>query len=146
MQNKTVNHWGKFVSSDSPVTGVMTVHSLNWECLDETCVTCESIYNQIQMDESLSEEEKESELESVECDSSHTKIFGNWKKDDNGQYIPDESGDFSAILNESTVQIVWSKNTQNAALCSPCFPGQVDLDTLGEFLGYCLPEYMIYKG
>lgn len=142
----TVNHWGKIVNSESPIIGVMAVHSLNWDCLDETCLTCEGIYEEIKSDESIPEDEKDSKLESVECDSSHTKIFGNWKKDNSGQYIPDESGEFSAILNESTIQIVYSKFTQRASLCSLCYPGQADLDTLGEFLAYTLPEYMIYKG
>ncbi len=140
----TVNHYGKWVESDTPVTGVMSNNRIAWEYLnDEICLTCEEICTEIELDESLSEDEKQEELESVECDPSHDKIIGDWIKDSDGKYAPDESGEFAAILRESVVQVVWSKFTTRGALCSPCYPGQVDLDSDGDFLAYTLPDYLV---
>ena len=123
---KTVNHWGKYVSSDKPVTGVLSVNSVCWEFIDdEIYLTCESIYDEIESCKRCPECEVPLELvlddfsecpecgwsydvekELVECDSSHDKIIGDWKKDNDGLYIPDESGEFAAIMCESVVQVV----------------------------------------
>ena len=71
------NHYGKWVDSESPVTGVINSNNVAWEWInDEICLTCEEIYESIENDESLNEEEKQRELEFIECDSSHTRIFG----------------------------------------------------------------------
>jgi hypothetical protein len=54
---KTVNHWGKWVSSDVPVTGVLNSNSIAWEFVnDEICLTCEKIYDDILNDESIEDE------------------------------------------------------------------------------------------
>ena len=149
MTIKSVNHYGKWVSSDKPVTGVLSCNSIAWECVDdEICLTCDKILDGIKaeyQDEGGDGDEFQDELDSIECDSSHTKIIGDWIKADDGKYSPDETKEFAAIVNESTVQVVWSKYTKRGALCSPCYPGQVDLDTPGDFLGYALPDELIYK-
>ena len=140
------NHWGKWVDSDKPVTGVISNNNLAWEWIEDECLTCQEIYEDIKNDDSLTEDEKQSQLDFIECDSSHTKIFGDWILDTKtGQYDIDYNGEFSAIENEDTTQIVYSKYTKRGALCSPCYPGQVDLDSDGIYLGYTLPDYMIYN-
>jgi hypothetical protein len=72
-----------------------------------------------------------------------TVLIGSWIKVD-GKYEPDKSGEYAAIVNETTTQVVWSRHTKRCALCSPCYPGQADLDTLpgkyGDILAYCLPD------
>ena len=137
-----INHWGVTVDSDNPVTGVINSNGIAWEFIDdEICLTCESAVAEIDSDESI--EDKESEYEFIECDSSHEKIIGDWLKDESGKYYPDESKEFAAIVNESTIQVVWSKHTKRGSLCSPCYPGQVDLDSEGDYLGYTLPDYLI---
>ena len=142
----TINHYGHTVNSEIPVTGVLSSHSVAWEWIsDEICLTCEEIYNDIQEDESINEEDKESECDSVECDSAHTKIMGDWIKDSDGKYMPDESKEFAAIIRESVVQVVWSKYTASGALCSPCYPGQVDLDSKGDYLAFTLPDELLTK-
>lgn len=139
-----VNHWGKTVNSNKPITGVLSIHSIAWEWItDEICLTCEQIISDIESDESLSDEEKEHELEFLECDSSHDKIIGDWLQDENGKYYPDESKEFAAIVRETTVQVVWSTHITTGGLCSPCYPGQVDLDSTGEFKAYTLPEELL---
>lgn len=141
------NHYGKWVDSDTPTTGVIYSNNVMWGRVnDEICLTCEEIWESIENDDSMDEDEKQSELDFVECDSSHTRIFGDWiYNTKTKQYTPDKNGEFAAIENESTVQIVWSKFIKHGALCSPCYPGQVDLDTPGEFLGYTLPDDLMYK-
>ena len=142
----TINHWGKWIDSEVPTTGVLSIHSVMWEFInDEICLTCEEIIRDIESDESLDNDEKESEVEFIECDSSHDKIIGNWRKDKQGLYIPDESGEFAAVVRESEIQVVWSKFTSKGNVCSPCFPGQVDLDSNGDFLAYTLPDELLYK-
>jgi len=115
----TINHWGKLIDSDKPVTGVLSHNEIAWEWIDdEICLTCEEIQSDIESDESLDDDEKESEMEFIECDSSHEKIIGEWKKGEQGLYIPDESGEFPAIVRETTVQVVWSKFTAKGNPCS----------------------------
>jgi hypothetical protein len=141
----TINHWGKWINSEEPVTGVLSIHSIEWDGVgDEICLTCEEIEAEI-IAQYEDEEERDEELESVECDSSHTKIWGKWKKGEEGKYEPDKTGEFAAILNETTVQVVWSRFTARGNVCSPCYPGQIDLDSTGEFLAYTLPDYLLYK-
>lgn len=140
----TVNHWGKWVDSETPVTGVLSNNRLNWEGVDEICLTCEEWTREINR-KYRSEEKRQNAYDQMECDSSHDKIFGDWKKDRKGIYHPDKNGEFAAILREDVTQIVYSKTTARGALCSPCYPGQVDLDSTGEFLAYTLPADMLYK-
>jgi hypothetical protein len=142
----TVNHWGIWVNSEEPITGVLSVHSVNWEYMDYgICLDCESIIEEIESDESLDEDGRQDELDSVECDSSHVKLYGDWIQDDNGQYAPDKNKEFAAIGHESELQIIWSTAVTRGALCSPCFPGQCDLDSEGEFMAYTLPDDLIRK-
>jgi hypothetical protein len=137
------NHYGIWVDSEKPVTGVHSTNRVNWEFMDdEICLTCEEIIENIDNDESLTDEEKEDEKEFIQCDSSHTRLIGDWLKDKDGLYYPDKAGEFAGIENESTIQVVWSKETRHCALCSPCYPGQGDIDSQGDFLAYCLPEEM----
>lgn len=74
-----------------------------------------------------------------------TVLAGSWKKDpETGKWEPDESGDYAAIVGEIYVQVVWSKTVVRCkSLCSPCFPGQADLDSVvsGDegYLTYDLP-------
>lgn len=142
--SKVINHWGKWIDSEVAVTGVLSIHSVAWEWItDEVCLTCEEIQEGIEKDESLDEDERESEMDSIECDGSHTKIIGDWKQDEKGKYFPDMGGEFAAIVNETTVQVVYSKVTKRGNVCSPCYPGQVDLDSDGEFLAYTLPSELL---
>ena len=50
-----------------------------------------------------------------------------------------ETSEYSLIVGETYTQVVWSKQTKRCTLCSPCYPGQGDLDTPGDFLSYDLP-------
>lgn len=137
----TTNHWGIQVDSETPITGVLNVGDVAWEWVDdEICLTCDEIEA-----EAIAEDGEDADLDFIECDPSHTRIFGDWLLNEDGKYEPDKNGEFAAISNEATVQVVWSKTTARAALCSPCYPGQADMDTPGDFLAYTLPDYLLSK-
>lgn len=144
---KTVNHWGKWVTSDVPVTGVISNNNLSWEWVNETCLTCEQIYKEFDNGSHTCEYGEDCNCaDFIECDSSHDKIMGDWTLDTKtGLYEVSKDAEFAAIISESVTQIVFSKFTKRGALCSPCYPGQVDLDSDGDFLGYDLPAEMKYQ-
>lgn len=56
-------------------------------------------------------------------------------------YEPDPDAEYSAIIGEIYAQIVRSKWVQNCALCSPCYPGQgnIERDGVGDYIAYTLP-------
>lgn len=157
----TVNHWGKWVDSNEPVTGVRNANNIAylWDVQPEIDLGYESAkvefmaqqlaqfqhdhgYDQTPSVDLVLEWETafddQCELEGYNSDR---YLIGDWLRDDNGQYEPSPNGEYSAIVNTdvNTVQIVRSGWVRYGALCSPCYPGQVDLDTDGEFLGYELP-------
>lgn len=161
-----VNHWGVWVDSETPVTGVISMNSVESEWLfdNEICPTCEELIDELNNleycpicgDVHLDEDgfcpacgyDKEKDMDFVEC-FDHEKLVGDWIKDDEGYYIPDETGEFAGIVSSSSfncIQVIWSKHTKKGfALCSPCFPGQADLDSEGEFTAFILPEDLMRK-
>jgi hypothetical protein len=152
----TTNHWGKWVDSEDPITGVYGINQLSawfWDECDEICLVCEQMEEDIdttpaddcEYDENGEPIEYWSDF-IIECDSSHEKLVGDWIKGDDGLYEPNKAGEWAGILRETTVQVVWSIHTARAALCSPCYPGQCDAGSKGEFLHYALPYDLIYKG
>lgn len=140
------NHWGIWIDSDKPITGVVSNNTPEW--LDEEICNRginlnyeewlkdqETVFNEAETDDEW-EHYLEDEYESQPDD---TILIGDWKKDKKGLYEPDDSGEYSAIVHEDVTQVVWSKYTKRTALCSPCYPGQGDLDTPGPWLAYDLP-------
>lgn len=156
MDTNMVNHWGKWVDKTVPVTGVI---SLN----DVSQFVCDEIDNGI----NLTAEAAEKEYRQDHYNHYHHKpnaismqkfwdqwedtpddewIIGDWIKDNDGLYDADrEHGEYAAIVRESTIQVVWSKYvTKTKNLCSPCYPGQADVQSGkdeddGQFLAYNLP-------
>jgi len=134
---KTLNHWGFWVNSESPITGVIQNNSI--EFLNDEIFSSKSI--DLDWEEFLKSNPTDEEKEAYESDSP-TVLIGDWIKR-NGKYQPKKSGEFSAIVGEIYTQVVYSKNFKRCGLCSPCYPGQGDLDSTGEFLTYTLPEDLI---
>ncbi len=83
---------------------------------------------------------KQSHEGCYEAGAGTTYLLG-YKKDLKGDYVPDPNAEFSAIVNvdEITTQITRSKWVSKTALCSPCYPGQGDLENSGENIAYTLP-------
>ena len=78
---------------------------------------------------------------------SYTELIGDWKQDSEGLYCEDREGTegFTAIWSKDSgniIQVVWSKTIKRvASMCSPCYPGQADLDSgEGDILAYSLPS------
>jgi hypothetical protein len=134
---KTLNHWGIWVDSESPITGV--IQNNNVEFLNDEIFSSKSI--DLDYEIFLKSNPSEEEVESYESDN-NTYLIGDWIKR-NGKYQPKKSGEFAAIVEECYTQVVYSKNFKRCALCSPCYPGQGDLDNEGEFLTYNLPLDLI---
>lgn len=59
--------------------------------------------------------------------------------------MPDNNAEYSAIVSvaSNTTQVVHSRWFIRSALCSPCYPGQADCETEGEFLAYSLPPEIV---
>lgn len=168
---QTINHWGHWVSSNDPVTGVVSCHNVEWiyEEIDYRAVTNLSYDGYMEQniadmtrawqnrqgeddmtpDEDLLEEWRDQLGEQYE-ESGDTYLIGSWYFDDASKQwevnkSPDLADDdaYAAIVDcdfsGGIVQVVWSRFVTRGGLCSPCCPGQVDLDNEGEFVGYDLP-------
>lgn len=158
------NHWGKWVNSDQPVGGVVSIHSVEWvndECSSgrEIDLTWESELIEFKADKLREYRARYGDKRNpsprtvakwvAECGENYDGgnydqryLIGDWVKDSEGKYDPDSAGEYAAIVHYDggmTIQIVHSKFATRAALCSPCYPGQVDLDSVGDYLGYDLP-------
>lgn len=91
--------------------------------------------------------------EDYEDQGEGTYLVGTWKPTADGKYEPDTSGTgihhggYAGIYRagSNVTQVVWSRYASRAALCSPCYPGQADLDTAGDFLAYTLPPDMFSR-
>ena len=125
------NHYGVMVDSDKPVIGVTLAAIPEWlqdeimgQAIDlawqEHLETCPRIHH-------------------GECEVSSDCYLIGFDVNDQGKYIIDTNAEYSAIVGETYCFIHASKWVQRCALCSPCFPGQGDLDSKGEFLAFTLP-------
>lgn len=164
-----VNHWGYWVDDSTPVGGVVNVNNVEYldEEVDrgasinltyeegwkeylrhKTSELVGAFWDGVTDNEPHdnplpTEEQVEEWQEEYNCfdDGPSTYLIGGWICDEDGLYGVDLSADYSAIVSydSMTAQIVRSKWVIRAALCSPCYPGQVDLDTPGDYLGYDFP-------
>lgn len=98
--------------------------------------------------EAAAEEYANRQLENWESDC--MILVGDWVQvdtDHNGYPVYDinEEGEngWAGIYRRDSgniLQVLWSKFAMMAHYCSPCYPGQGDLDTPGDaYLAYCLP-------
>jgi hypothetical protein len=159
-------------NEENILTGVLSANNLNWEFVDnEICLECDPYFHYLDKDicpdckieNSLEwQDEENSDVKichecggefdfEMEC-SDHSKLIGDWTiiTDKNGEifYEPTEDGEFSAIVTSSSfncVQVVKSKYIREVrCLCSPCFPGQADLNSgSGNIKCYDLPDYLV---
>ena len=143
------NHYGITVDSEKPVTGVFTNNQI--EFLSDEIFSGDNI--QLAW-ENYQEEifpEKPEEYPDTNYDdfligfveAKDKEKAWYWFPKRKIGYMPDEKAEYSAIVRESTTQVVQSKWFIRGALCSPCYPGQVDADSIGEFLAYSFPPDVI---
>jgi len=132
-------HYRVLVCKDIPIGGVVPAYNVQWlidEMMEEGVDLGYENFVKGMRERGFTEEKIERESEDFE---GGTYLLGFIKNDD-GLYEPDPEADISAIWNKQHVQIVRSETIKRRALCSPCFPGQGDLDTPGDYLTYCVPE------
>jgi hypothetical protein len=127
-------HYGVTVDTNVPMTGVVNNHSVEF-LHEEICAI-----DAIDIDLEAHRDECETCKSDNFCDdvemwdmSGDTIFIGAWKKTGKDTYEIDkenEKYDYAAIVRECVTQVVWSKHvTFVRALCSPCYPGQADLDS-----------------
>ncbi len=159
-------HYGVMIDLAKPTTGVVQNNSVEWLYEDadqgidlaweEHVAECKGKCFECGEEESADVHEVEGGHDFEEDDGRchdncgpyerGTVLAGSWRKGEDGKYEPDETGEYAAIVGETCTQIVWSKTTRRVrALCSPCYPGQADLDSgtaaEGEgYLAYDLPR------
>jgi len=92
----------------------------------------------------------EIEEPNFDCHESLTSLVG-FKKSENREecwywlsnlqygFLPNNLAEYSAIVGEIYTQVIKSEWVLKGSLCSPCYPGQVDSDSTGKFIGYSFP-------
>lgn len=132
-----------------PVTGVLNGNSVGY-FWDEDFIDLgyEQAFDQLQKEKAkelkISMEEAANLLYETDIDGG-TQLYGSWKQNNKGEYIPDTNGEYSAIYdpNDNYIQVVHSIWGIYCNVCSPCFPGQRDVDSKGNILAYCLPASLM---
>ena len=132
-RNGVVNHWGIWIDPDKPITGVVSNNQIVQFISDE-------MYNGIDLAwEEFIKSPDYDPNEDYDFFESDTWLIGDWILDSDGLYDYDPNGEYAAIVRESTTQVIYSKYTRRSGLCSPCYPGQADNDSEGDYLSYDLP-------
>ncbi len=125
------NHHGIIVDSEVPVIGVVAANIPEW--LYEEC-------DNKAADIAFEEHLRTCPLnDHSDCEVQSDCYLIGFKHGHDGKYDVNEITEYSAIVGETYCFIHASKWVQRCALCSPCFPGQGDLDSKGEFLAFTLP-------
>ena len=133
-----INHCGIIVDSEKPTTGVFNNNYLEWIFED----AMEGI--NLDWEQHLRECPNEDHIDCYE-DIEPTYLIGYKLNKKTNLYEIDKEAEYSAIVNtdSNTTQVVHSKWFIYGALCSPCYPGQVDCDTKGDFLAYSVPPEVV---
>ena len=158
-------HWGKWVSSDTPVTGVISCNNVEWiheevdggNSIDITDLDMTDNYVAEMTDTYRRENDLDDDWtpDAEQIDDwmqdfydhgygdsvGHQHLIGDWILGDDGKYDYDKSGVYSALVDyeSNLIYVYWSKYVSRAALGSPCIAGMCDLDSDGDYLAYDLP-------
>ena len=147
MKNTVTNHWGVWVGSEQPTTGVIHNNEPEW-FHDEICYkeAVNLTYQEALAEYSANPDEyleygieSEDDFNDRYESMGDTILVGGWAQDENGLWEPDLDSEYSAIVGEIYAQIVHSLYVERAALCSPCYPGQADNGSPGEYRAYTFP-------
>lgn len=132
-----MNHYGVMVYKDEPISGVLLtskpefLHEEEADGIDlawlEHLSVCE-------------------ENDHSNCMYGGNEVLIGFAETKDGIFEIDPEAEYSAIVWSPYTQVVRSKHTKRCGLCSPCFPGQGDLDSEGEFLTYDLPPDVYGEG
>jgi hypothetical protein len=136
-----VNHYGVHVNPEEATTGVFHLNGLEFIWED---VECNGI--DLAWEDHMKECEEYKENEECNCDiESDNHLVGYYKDDGTGLFEPFKGAEYSAIVrgDSGVIQVVKSIWGVRCALCSPCYPGQGDGNTPGEFLAYSVPPDVV---
>lgn len=132
-------HYGVYIDEHDPITGVISNRRIVEFIIEESRNAIDLDY--VSHIANCPFYRKHGECDCLDFDHDNpTLLIGNWVCD-NGKYQHDPNGQFAAIVAEQYTQVIFSKHTKRCNLCSPCYPGQGDLETPGKWLTYDLPEY-----
>jgi len=131
-------HYGVTIDSKTPITGVIANNTATW------------IYEDFDNAVNLSYEDHCAECDGEvdgchnacwESQPSDTLLIGFRFDEKIEKWEEDPSAEYSAIVGEVYTQVTKSKWILRCNLCSPCYPGQGNLDEPRSegFLAYCLP-------
>ncbi len=124
----------KKISDKQILTGVINIYTVHSELIDKI------FQDGVDLDYlQYIEENGKNAAEDYECENP-TILLG-FKKDDNDEWDTDEDAEYSLKYNgnQATIQVVHSKYIKkNCAICSPCYPGQADLESIGDLTAYAL--------
>lgn len=132
-----MNHYGVTVDKDTPITGVFNANEVDWLWDDMDINWIDMFYA-----DHVAECENDDHDECFGEESGNLWIYGYVDKD--GIWQEDKECPYSAIYNRETgyVQVTRSKYGIKCKLCSPCYPGQGDVNSEGEFTAYSFPPDM----
>jgi len=131
---------------EKPVGGVININSI--KCFEFPTMYIDDILRDLDGYEDYDEEVNVDIGEIfgfIECDKNDPDMYFSFISTDEKTsicYKIDKTREFAGLINNdsNTVQIVWSKYTKNCLWCSPCYPGQGDLDSDGDVLTYAVPQ------
>ena len=135
------NHYGVWVISNDPITGVVSNNIVFWLGGEIDNGIDLEYENHVKECEQCQKGENCEVIEMWEY--SGDILIGDWIIDSDGLYDYDPEGEYAAICREIYTQVVYSKHTTKCLLCSPCYPGQGDIGSIGEFLTYTLPSELM---
>lgn len=138
------HHYGVTLDNDKPTTGVISNNEIVQFLSDETFgpdsidLGWENFLEDFRAEHGR--EPTDDENDDFPSDLSGPHLIGDWHRDENGDWGTfDGDAGYSAIVNESTTQVLRSNTTVRAAGCSPCYPGQADIGSTGDMMAYTLP-------
>ena len=136
-----VNHYGVYVSPDEATTGVFNCNGLEW--LNDDCFSSNAI--DLAWEDHKLYCDKYKENGECDCEYESDRFLIGFKLGKDNLFALDRVQEYSAIVNfdRNTIQVVHSKWGVRCKLCSPCYPGQGDGDTPGEFLAYSVPPDVV---
>lgn len=132
-------HYGIPVNSEVPTTGVFSYHSAEFiqddmylgDTITDCCIGC----NLPNTDDFA--------CENCEYDTENSTVYIGCILTDDNKVDIDPKAEYSAVCGGLYIQVIKSKYVIHGALCSPCYPGQVDAETPGDYQGYSLPPNII---
>lgn len=142
-----INHYGITIDSSIPITGVINCNSVSSESLNDDMFYRSGINLSFENykrdhekfcdnDDCIAEDHG---IEYENYISENDTYLINYKLNEDDLYSPDISKEYCMVVSDVTIQVTYSKYAKNCNLCSPCFPGQGDLDSIGKYLTYSLP-------